>query len=276
MRTISLSILLLLASVINIHAQQVNPLTDSVFTTEELSQINSYFSNAEFTEKGQLVLIARESYVASTETTKSSVINKIAVEYPGTMIVVKSGTKNELWSAYEPAYGSKPILDWDLNASYLKAVPEQRASGTSKHPFFVYVGGQGILDSERNLNAAINTRVGFFLLKNKWDLAWTFTGGISGVADTSSVFSNRLSTGIMSKYYFPIPKLNISPNVGVDLQSTLFTDSEGYETTSSSGSILAGIAWYIGPGSLDAGVRINKQPSFTIGYTLMPGNLKKK
>lgn len=276
MRKILFSIIAFISIVVQVSAQQPDTGKIDSFITNTLPHYNSYFSTAYATETGVLVLTALDAYNTVNASIKQSVMNNITRLWADNMVIVKYGTKNELWAVYEEPEGSRLLYGWDMNSANPGISPVATITETGKHPFFVYVGGQGILDSEKNLNAAINTRVGFFLLKNRWDLAWTFSGGISGVADTSAVFTNRLSTGIMSKFYFPIPKLNISPNVGVDLQSTLFINSEGSESTAASRSILAGIAWYIGPGSLDAGVRINKEPSVTIGYTFMPGRVKKK
>lgn len=276
MKRILINIIACISVTTHIIAQQTDTGRIDSFIINTLPHYNSYFSSAYATEAGVLVLNALDAYNTVNEGIKQSVMNNITRLWSDNMVIIKYGTKSELWDVYKDPEGSRLLYEWDMNSTNLAKSPGVTITETGKHPFFVYVGGQGILDSEKNLNAAINTRVGFFLLKNRWDLAWTFSGGISGVADTSAVFSNRLSTGIMSKFYFPIPKLNISPNVGVDLQSTLFINSEGSESTAASRSILAGIAWYLGPGSLDAGVRINKEPSVTIGYTFMPGRVKKK
>jgi hypothetical protein len=80
----------------------------------------------------------------------------------------------------------------------------------------------------------------------------------------------------MSKVYFPIRKLHISPNIGFDLQSVSYNTVEGSSTNSVSRSLLVGISWFVGQGSLDFGVRISKEVNATIGYTLIPRFGKKR
>jgi hypothetical protein len=186
------------------------------------------------------------------------------------LVVVKYETKRELWG-WDSESGKSLLLDhWDINASAITKVPAIAAK-TARHPFFVYIGGQGQLDKNHEANAAFNSRVGFFLLRNRWDLAWTFSGGVLGNIDSETAMTNRFSTGLMSKVYFPIRKLNLSPNVGLDISSTVYSSSETvgdvYDRT---GSLLAGISWYIGHGSLDVGFRIGKEFSTMIGYTYIP------
>ena len=273
MKHIIIASLFLLVLIPASHSQQNPQEKFQSFSNTVIPRFNTYFSKAELTETGQLKLFALEKYNALALSSKNIIMDQLVKEWQESLITVYYNSKKELWGFNNEKSGALLVYSWDSNARNISNTATS-ASKTSKHPFFVYVGGQGVLDSEHNLNAAINTRVGFFLLKNRWDLAWVFSGGMVGNIDAS--MSNQLSTGLMSKFYFPIPKLNISPNVGVDLLGTVYIDAEGNDSQAASRSILAGIAWYIGPGSLDAGVRIKREPSVTVGYTLMPGQLGKK
>ncbi len=85
----------------------------------------------------------------------------------------------------------------------------------------------------------------------------------------SDALNNDFITGLMSKFYFPIRKLNLSPNVGFDLQGYVLTSPES-TSQSVTRSLLAGISWYVGSGSIDLGFRINKQVSASLGYTFIP------
>jgi hypothetical protein len=203
-------------------------------------------------------------------------MDNLMKKWQESLVLVQYETKSELWGLNSDNGKAIHIDTWDLNATKPNGPSLVTASRTGLHPFFVYFGGQGVLDSEHNLNFAINTRVGFFLLKDRWDLAWTFSGGILGNIDNTDAMSNQLSTGLMSKVYFPIRKLNISPNAGFDLQSTAYSDAEGSTTTSANRALLMGISWYVGHGSLDFGVRIGKEVTASIGYTIMPRFDKKK
>lgn len=203
-------------------------------------------------------------------------MDNLVKKWQESLIIVQYNSKSELWGTNSETGNAIRIDSWDVNASNLCSPSSMALSGTGKHPFFVYGGGSGIFDSDQNLNVSINGRVGFFLLKNRWDLAWCLSGGSSGNTDTSAT-STTFSVGLMSKYYFPIPKLKISPSIGIDLESTMYTDEEGSSTDAVTRSLLLGISWYVGPGSFDIGYRINKESSLTVGYTFLPGlNRKKK
>ena len=127
------------------------------------------------------------------------------------------------------------------------------------------------MDKNHEVNGAINTRVGFFLLRNRWDFAWTFSGGVLGNIDSEEPMTSRFSSGLMSKVYFPVKEYNLSPYVGLDVSSTSYTQSGvtggSYIRTA---SLLAGISWFIGHGSLDVGFRIGKEFNTMIGYTYFP------
>jgi hypothetical protein len=246
------------------------------FRNDVLSQYSTYFIKAELSENGQLVLSANEKYNSLPLNSRKVIMDNLMKKWQESLVLVQYETKSELWGLNSDNGKALRIDTWDLNATNTTGPSLATASRTGLHPFFVYFGGQGVLDSERNLNFAINTRVGFFLLKDRWDLAWTFSGGILGNIDNTDAMSNQLSTGLMSKVYFPIRKLNISPNAGFDLQSTAYSDAEGSTTTSANRALLMGISWYVGHGSLDFGVRIGKEVTATIGYTIMPRFDKKK
>lgn len=121
------------------------------------------------------------------------------------------------------------------------------------------------MDSFKNINGALNARLGFFLLRNRWDLAASVTEQLSGNIEDENP-SMLTSVGLASKFYFPMKKHNLSPNLGAELAVTI--PAEG--VMSFTPSFLAGVSWYVGPGSLDAGLRIGSSSMLMLGYTLIP------
>jgi len=256
-------------------------LTEKIASFKEsvLPKYNLYFTNAELTESGQLTLSASEKYKPLSTTGKKAIMDNLIKSWQGSLIVVQYDSKRELW-AWDGDTGKALLLDgWDINATAVVKAPMNSSSKTALHPWFVYFGGQGQMDKNHEVNGAVNTRIGFFLLRNRWDLAWTFSGGLLGNIDSEVPMTSRFSTGIMSKVYFPVKNLNLSPNVGIDIASTAYTSSETVENTyNRTFSLLAGVSWYIGHGSLDVGFRIGNDFTTMIGYTYIPQfkNRKKK
>ncbi|MBN1789118.1 MAG: hypothetical protein JW830_01390 [Bacteroidales bacterium] len=277
MKQILYSILALLILFQQAYSQQP-PDKITTFRLEVLPQYSTYFNSAGVSAKGQLVLSANEKYNSLAAGTKKGIMDNLLKQWQESLVMIQYGSRSELWG-WDAGNGTALRIDtWDLNPVLPAAGPIARATAgkIAAHPFFVYLGGQGVLDSDHNLNLAINTRVGFFLLRDRWDLAWTFSGGVLGSIDSSSASTHQFSTGLMSKVYFPIRKLHISPNIGFDLQSVSYNSVEGSSTNSVSHSLLLGISWFVGQGSLDFGVRISKEVNATIGYTLMPRFGKKR
>ena len=136
------------------------------------------------------------------------------------------------------------------------------------HPWFVYLGGMGQYTSDHQITAALNSRIGFFLLRDRWDFAWTLSMGASGVDTTDLGFN--ISYGVMSKYYFPLKKIKLSPNVGIDLGNNVYMVDD-QSTNSSYFSLLTGISWFVGKGSLDLEFKIGDEFTTLIGYTFYPG-----
>jgi hypothetical protein len=263
-------LLLLLMGLSQIYAQGPSEKIAS-FREVVLPQYNVYFTNAELTESGQLMLYAGEKYNLLSKVWKKAVMDNLIKTWQESLVLVQYNTKRELWG-WNSETGKALFLDgWDINPKAATKTATTVISKTALHPFFVYIGGQGQLDKNHEANAAFNSRVGFFLLRNRWDLAWTFSGGLMGNIDSEAAMTDQFSTGLMSKVYFPIKNLNISPNVGLDISSTVYSSSESVGNTyNRSASLLAGISWYIGHGSLDVGFRIGKEFTTMIGYTYIP------
>lgn len=251
----------------------------TTFREKILPQYSVYFTMAELTETGLLKLSANEIYNPLPINSKKVVMNNLSKAWQESLILVQFKTKSELWG-WNGETGKALLIDgWDLNAP-VKTTAATTTLKASLHPWFVYIGGQGQLDKNHEVSLGFNSRVGFFLLRNRWDLAWTISAIVLGNIDSDAPMTNQFSTGLMSKVYFPIKKLNISPNVGMDIQSTAYMSSEGTtSSTARSASLLAGISWFISDqGSMDVGVRIGREVSAIIGFTYFPrfGSNKKR
>ena len=251
----------------------------AAFRESVLLKYNVYFTHADLTESGQLTLSATDKYQPLSIAGKKAMMDQLVRSWQESLVLVQNESKRELW-VWDGDTGKALLLDrWDINATAVTKTATTASSKTALHPWFVYLGGQGQMDKNHEVNGAINTRIGFFLLRNRWDLAWTFSGGLLGNYDSEVPMTSRFSTGLMSKVYFPIKKYNISPNAGIDVSSTTYTSSEAAGNTyNRTVSLLAGISWYIGHGSLDIGFRIGDEFNTMIGYTYIPQfkNRKKK
>jgi hypothetical protein len=183
--------------------------------------------------------------------------------------LVNFGSMREVWSWNAETENARLLDEWDLNSPRLANALQVKPQRPVNHPWFIYFGGQLGGNNQKNITIALNTQVGFYLLLNRWDFAATFNGGMTGSveADAGTGFAN---VGLMSRVHFPIKKLGISPNVGGEI--TLVSLDK---TQSTSKSLLLGLSWFVGIGSLDIGVRIGDGVTTVGGFTISPG-IKKK
>lgn len=267
-----------LAIIIFISGQTFSqPLPDrlSQFRTDVLPQYQSFFKSADINQSGQLVLYANSNFASMPADEKKSLMDKLTRAWQSSLIIVSYEGKYELWSWDNKVSKSIRLDSWDLNAAAFRKPAAETLSGTALHPWFVYLGGLGQYNSSRYLTVAFNSRVGFYLLRDRVDFAWTLSVGGSGY-DTATINTN-LSYGIMSKVYFPIKKARLSPNVGVSLDNNVIYTAD-QTSSSASASALAGISWFVGKGSLDLEFRYGKEFTTMVGYTFYPsaGSGKKK
>lgn len=245
------------------------------FRQEVLSGYSDYFTAADINENGQLILSATDKYLQLPTDAKNKIMDELVKSWNESLIIIKSDTKNELWSWHNESGKAIKLDDWDLSSSMTARSAAMPLSGTARHPWFIYLGGLGQYSSDHNVLAAFNSRIGFYLLKDRWDFAWALSLGASGVDSTTLNFN--MSYGLMSKYYFPIKKLRLSPNVGVDLGNRVVSSAD-FSDSSPYAAALAGVSWFVGNGSLDLEFKIGDQFTTMVGYTFFPGarNIKKK
>jgi hypothetical protein len=231
-----------------------------------LPQYATDFIAADLTETGVLVLSAVDKYSGLPAGDKKAIMTNITAAWRGPLVMVRYGSKTELWG-WNGETGTTELLDaWDRHPSPVALLP----SAASRLPGFFYFGDQlGINGSTVNLS--FNARVGCYMLDNTWDCAATFSYVFTGTTDAgNSTMTNDFSFGIMGRRHFLIPNSDLSPNGGVQLMATT---SGGTFTPTFSGVV--GISWFVGGGSVDCDVIIGNTVSAMIGYTISPTMVKR-
>jgi hypothetical protein len=264
MKKISIAIIIILAGSQFIYGQDRNAGLES-FRSGTLAKYREYFSAAGLDEKGQLRLTALESYGRLTVTGKTDVMNTLLKSWQESLVMVHLESRRELWGWNNEKGAAIQIDAWDLNPEPVAAVSGPAESEIAKHPWFLYIGGAQQMDSNKNISGALNLRTGFFMLENKMDLAVSLTESLSGNLEDESA-SLTTSLGLGSKYYFPLTKSSLRPNLGAELAVSLPSGGKAAFTP----SMLAGVSWFVGPGCLDAGLRVGSSSMLMFGYTLIP------
>ena len=251
----------LLFGTLHLSAQGTDPLES--FRSKILPQFSGYFEKATLSGNDVLSLSATARYTAMTSADKRRVIESVFTSWSDSLLMVQYGTRRELWGRSKEN-GNTLILDQINMTPPPVIIPENYSIDTRKHPWFLYFGGQFILDNSKNITLALNTRVGVYLLKDRWDFATTFSGGVTGNADASGTgFAN---IGLMSRVHFPIRKIRLSPSVGGEVTYSVFGNTDATINY----SLFLGLSWYIGIGSLDIGVNIGNTVYGSGGYTISP------
>jgi hypothetical protein len=230
-----------------------------------LPRYSTYFTRADLTDNGKLTLTGSDAYSALALTNKKPVIADITTAWQDSLVIVSCGTKRELWGWNARTSETRLLDEWDMAIPVPANIPASNLQKTNLHPWFFYLGGQLMGDSQKNINLSLNVRLGFFLLKDRWDLATTFSAGSSGNIDaTGSPYSN---IGAMTRVHFPIKKYGVSPNIGVEVSMATFGEAESTYVP----SLVVGLGWFVGFGRIDIGVRIGDITSGMGGLTMYPG-----
>lgn len=264
MKKINITIIVLLIGSQFIFGQDQNARLDS-FRSEVLSRYQNYFSSAGLDDKGQLRLNAADGYSHLALPGKMDIMNILLKSWQGSLVIVHTGSQRELWGWNNENRSARLIDAWDLNPEPVVSVADPVESEIARHPWFFYVGGAQQMDSNKNISGALNLRTGFFLLQNKMDLAVSLTEALSGNIEDESA-SLMTSLGIGSKYYLPLKKNDLRPNFGAEVGVSFQKGG----SVSFTPSVLAGLSWFVGPGCLDAGLRLGNSSMMMFGYTLIP------
>jgi len=236
------------------------------FREQLLPQYNVYFSGADLTEKELLDLSAVDKYIGLSANDKKAIMINITAAWRQPIVLVRYRSKTELWGWNGETGNTELLYEWDQNPSSLAKIPNLSPS----LPWFLYVGDQlGIGNS--TINLSINTRVGCFMLDNKWDGAATFSFGFMSSTnnDAGSKPINSLSFGIMGRRHFLIQNSKFNPNVGGQL---MYTSTGGSSSASFSGVV--GISWFVGIGSVDFDLTIGNNVIGMVGFTIAPNMVK--
>jgi hypothetical protein len=253
------------------------------FNSDIMPQYLDYFNRAELTGNGQLQLTATGKYILLTMPDKKNMMNGVVKSWQESLVLIHLDSKSELWG-WNNDSGTALLLDsWDLSSPIHLKMSGSKMEGTSRHPWFFYLGGMTYIDSNKNFDAALNAHVGFFLLLDRWDLSASYSETVKGTITTdetsgSGNTTGQLSLGLLSKVYFPIKQLNISPNIGGEIDFNFTTNVSTDAVSTLTPSLLLGVSWYVGIGSLDIGCKIGNGVTTLIGYTIIPGfgQVKKK
>ncbi len=240
---------------------EINPKENALILNKLLSENKTYFSSSELRENGSLYLTATEKYNTLSSSEKKVILAKITKAKGKALVMVKNESKRELWNYNYEIENAQLLDEWDLNATQLVT----QTPKTIYRPWFAYIGGQ-IGGTKNNAGATINLRIGFFLLKNRWDLAASISGGATenlNIENEPTVWSNF---GLLSRVHFPIKKLHMSPNIGAEISVNTFGSSQTKVTPSA----VVGVSWFIGCGSLDIGVRLGDVVTGMGGYSVTP------
>ena len=262
-RRIILSVLFALALTNVLEAQRPNLL---VFNDDMAKR---YFSGG-FAKDNILTLYAMGGYDKLTDNEKQRTFNCFIEKFPSyQLVVVVSEIKKELWL---PIDGGLLHADtWELETMARRKTSDvsgaEKAGAGSSHQRrratrrFYYLGGQ-FSGAKGSHNGTINGRFGTFLYDDKWDTSLTLNLGY--VKNEKFQFAG--STGLDTRVYFPIKKIRLAPYVGAGVSWT-FAPTRYVELKG-----LAGSCWFIGGGSIDAGVQYGLKSgfSFTVGYTFQP------
>ena len=260
MKHFYITIILLLAGYCDCHAQ--NSYNFSI-------SFNDYFER--LSDDTHLNLYAKAAYETLPMEEKTLILRKVfATQKKDKFIVVHYKNQREVW--YKDASG-KPILldavDLDIDA---QKILESKTERLVKHPLFMYWGGQGSFTSDE-FNLYSSSRIGFFLLANRWDLALSPMFSITSDDQTFGI-------GLVSKFYLPIEKYEeryiflkklrnkrIYPYVGGGITRTI-SATEGGAVWTTDLFVLTGVNWYFGPGSFDIGLQYGNMSKFTVmvGY----------
>lgn len=239
------------------------------FYQSVLQKYSTYFKSADLDKYNTLTIVATSEYNTLEISDKYAIMNILTNSWQNSLIVVQYEEKKELWGRNLENNNALLLEKWDLNSVIPQNIPSVNSLRTNQHPWFFYLGGLFQLNTSEYINIAFNTRIGFFLLLNRWDLAATYSISKNGYLENSASTSIS-SIGMSSKIYFPVKKLRINPNLGVEISNN--TSTTGVNTSSKINPfLLTGISWSIGHGSLDIGFRIGNDLTTTIGYTFVPG-----
>lgn len=234
------------------------------------SILNIYFEPENNLEITPFSLFARDDYALLSLGEKETLMAKVVGWSRDSIVLVKYDSKIELWSLNSDMNMVKLIDEIDLEIS------TRKISTSAVHrfpPWFFYIGGQmngDIVNETIFATMSLNTRLGFFLLLNKWDFATTLSTGTTGSIDTEG--DVWVNLGLMSRVHSPIKILGVIPSIGIEYSNRVYGENPAVSST----SWVLGISKFIGVGSIDFAYKWGETGTIMGGYTISSGmrNLK--
>lgn len=251
----------------------------SAFRSDKLQEISMYFIMAKSFDEKLNIIAKPEIYNKLTIHKKASLLGNLSPEFTKNSFIVRSGNLCELWYK-ESSLGTLILVDsWDMENPDLKRFAPVEMERATKHPWFFNFSGQTHANEDLVTDLSFQTRIGFFMLQDTWDLALSYNLGIQQEVEEYTTYSD---INLNSRVYYPIRKYKLSPFLGAGLAYNISNkntdEDENIKTTSFSVPVSFGVSWLLGPGSLELGGQYSKLRGFsaTIGYTFRPGMLKKR
>lgn len=258
----------------SIFAQDLN-----AFRSDKLQEVSVYFIMAKSFDEKLNIIAKPEMYNRLTIQKKASLLDNLSSEYTKTSFIVRSGNICELWYK-ESSAGTLILLDsWNMSNPDLKRFAPVAMERATKHPWFFNFGGQTHANEEMVTDLSFQTRIGFFMLQDTWDLALSYNLGIQQKEVEYTTYSD---INLNSRVYYPIKKYKLSPYLGAGLayniSNTNTEEDQIIKTTTFSIPVSFGVSWLLGPGSVELGGQYSKSRGFsaTIGYTFRPDMLKRR
>jgi hypothetical protein len=235
-----------------------------------MGNLEDYFLVIPPAGNNPLTLLPKDIFLKADKDIKKFVISNAMSNFDVKIARVNSGSNRELWGKSK---GNETILleSLDLNNLDLQKFKDNRSQLLIRNNWFLYYGGNTMFNPDM-FTLGLNFRVGSFLVKNRWDLAFSWSVNAMSQENAEDVYGG-LNLGLNTRYYQPLKKLPISPYVGAGIAYNVpFSD---IDATSEFIGML-GCTWALGPGSLDFGVQYGTTSKFmlTVGYTFFPWSQK--
>ena len=222
------------------------------------------------------------------ENTKQALIEKNAVKFSGVKTaVIRNGYNREIWIREQDS-SFRYVLAKDIDQFQPTDFQRKTNAVYSKADFFSYYGtGMDFSSSHFTFNLA--ARFGCYFYKRLMDASVTYSFAVHSM--NSNTFET-MNIGVMYRAYpfykvKAMQKLRLSPYAGGEISwAATFVDGERSDDLNL--SVLIGVSWLIGPGSLDVGaqavisnITTDTTGNFvaTIGYSFCPAllfNIKHK
>lgn len=212
----------------------------------------------------KLYLAVNEHYMTLNDFERGEVIEKFLNDYSCYDVIVSMPTGEQEWWV---TTANAPIKTdvWNATSLDLKnyAPLELQTSGATR---VFYSIGAMLNYMDGSFTSTLTMQAGTYLYKNLLDASVGVNAGYNKPKEGKGAFSGDLS--LSAKAYLPLHLSNVhlSPYAGAGIAWN-FAPSSFFEPR-----VLAGLCWFIGPGSLDIGGQWGSKSGFsvTFGYTFRP------